>query len=141
MAIGFISDIIQGTEGGVTMAYTKFGEYMRILRIKNHEVMGDIAKLLGVTLPFLSAVENGRKNVPSEWVEKIVEHYSLNEKEVSELLEAIEQSKTQMKLDLKSASVFQRTAALQFARSFEDMDEETAKKIMQLLENRGGNSN
>ena len=123
------------------MAYTKFGEYMRILRIKNHEVMGDIAKLLGVTLPFLSAVENGRKNVPSEWVEKIVEHYSLNEKEVSELLEAIEQSKTQMKLDLKSASVFQRTAALQFARSFEDMDEETAKKIMQLLENSGGNSN
>lgn len=123
------------------MAYTKFGEYMRILRIKHHEVMGDIAKLLGVTLPFLSAVENGRKNVPSEWVEKIVEHYSLKEEEVCELLEAIEQSKTQMKLDLKSASIFQRTAALQFARSFEDMDEETAKKIMQLLENSGGNSN
>ena len=123
------------------MAYTKFGEYMRILRIKHHEVMGDIAKLLGVTLPFLSADENGRKNVPSEWVEKIVEHYSLKEEDVSELLEAIEQSKTQMKLDLKSASIFQRTAALQFARSFEDMDEETAKKIMQLLENSGGNSN
>ena len=123
------------------MAYTKFGEYMRILRIKHHEVMGDIAKLLGVTLPFLSAVENGRKNVPSEWVDKIVEHYSLKEEEVSELLETIEQSKTQMKLDLKSASIFQRTAALQFARSFEDMDEETAKKIMQLLENSGGNSN
>ena len=119
------------------MAYTKFGEYMRILRIKHHEVMGDIAKLIGVTLPFLSAVENGRKNVPSEWVDKIVEHYSLKEEEVSELLEAIEQSKTQMKLDLKSASIFQRTAALQFARSFEDMDEETAKKIMQLLENSG----
>ena len=68
------------------MAYTKFGEYMRILRIKHHEVMGDIAKLLGVTLPFLSAVENGRKNVPSEWVEKIVEHYSLKEEEVSALL-------------------------------------------------------
>ena len=53
--------IISGKEGGVTMAYTKFGEYMRILRVKNHEVMGDIAKLLGVTLPFLSAVENGKK--------------------------------------------------------------------------------
>ena len=46
-----------------------------------------------------------------------------------------------MKLDLKSASNFQRTAALQFARSFEDMDEETAKKIMQLLENSEGNNN
>ena len=123
------------------MAYTKFGEYMRILSVKNHEVMGDIAKLLGVTLPFLSAVENGKKNVPTEWINKIVEHYSLKDDEVSELLQAIEQSKTQMKLDLKSASNFQRTAALQFARSFEDMDEETAKKIMQLLENSGGNNN
>lgn len=123
------------------MAYTKFGEYMRILRVKNHEVMGDIAKLLGVTLPFLSAVENGKKNVPTEWINKIVEHYSLKDDEVSDFLEAIEQSKTQMKLDLKSASNFQRTAALQFARSFEDMDEETAKKIMQLLENSGGNNN
>lgn len=122
------------------MAYTKFGEFMRILRVKNHEVMGDAAKLLGVSLPFLSAVENGKKNVPTEWLNKIIEHYSLKDEEVSELLEAIEQSKTQMKLDLKSASVFQRTAALQFARSFEDMDEETAKKIMQLLENSGGNN-
>lgn len=122
------------------MAYTKFGEFMRILRVKNHEVMGDAAKLLGVSLPFLSAVETGKKNVPTEWLNKIIEHYSLKDEEVSELLEAIEQSKTQMKLDLKSASVFQRTAALQFARSFEDMDEETAKKIMQLLENSGGNN-
>lgn len=43
------------------MAYTKFGEYMRILRIKNHEVMGDLAKVLNVSTPFLSAVENGKK--------------------------------------------------------------------------------
>lgn len=122
------------------MAYTKFGEFMRVLRVKNHEVMGDIANLFGVSLPFLSAVENGKKNVPGEWVEKIIEHYSLNNDEVGELLESIEQSKTQMKLDLKSASFFQRSAALQFARSFEDMDEETAKKIMELLENSGGNN-
>ena len=123
------------------MAYTKFGEYMRILRVKNHEVMGDIAKLLEVSLPFLSAVENGKKNVPIEWVDKIVNHYNLNKDETDELLNAIEQSKTQMKIDLKFAPFFQRTAALQFARSFEDMDEETAKKIMELLENNGGNSN
>lgn len=43
------------------MAYTKFGEYMRVLRIKNHEVMGDLAKVLNVSTPFLSAVENGKK--------------------------------------------------------------------------------
>ena len=44
------------------MAYTSFGEFVRILRIKHHEVMGDMAKMLGASLPFLSAVENGKKN-------------------------------------------------------------------------------
>ena len=43
------------------MAYTKFGEYMRVLRVQHHEVMGDIAKLLGVSTPFLSSVETGKK--------------------------------------------------------------------------------
>ena len=53
------------------MAYTSFGEYVRILRIKHHQVMGDMAKILGTTTPYLSAVENGRKNVPQEWIAKI----------------------------------------------------------------------
>lgn len=53
------------------MAYTSFGEFVRILRIKRHEVMGDMAKVLNVKVPFLSAVENGKKNVPSEWAERL----------------------------------------------------------------------
>lgn len=120
------------------MAYTKYGEFMRVLRIKKHEVMGDVAKILGVSIPFLSAVENGKKNVPTEWLKKISEHYSLNEEEMAELNEAVEQSKTQMKMDLTSATLFQRSAALQFARSFDNMDEDTAKKIIELLEKNGG---
>ena len=121
--------------------YTKFGEFMRVLRIKHHEIMGDIADMLGVSLPFLSAVENGKRNVPADWVDKIVSHYSLSPEKTQELLEAIEQSKTQMKLDLKSSEFFQRTAALQFARSFDNMDEDTAKRIIELLEGKGGNDN
>ena len=119
--------------------YTKFGEFMRVLRIKHHEIMGDIADMLGVSLPFLSAVENGKRNVPTDWVDKIVSHYNLSPEETQELLEAIEQSKTQIKLDLKSSEFFQRTAALQFARSFDNMDEDTAKRIIELLEGKGGN--
>lgn len=121
--------------------YTKFGEFMRVLRIKHHEIMGDIADVLGVSLPFLSAVENGKRNVPADWVDKIVSHYNLSPEETQELLEAIEQSKTQMKIDLKSSDFFQRTAAMQFARSFDNMDEDTAKRIIELLEGKGGNDN
>lgn len=120
------------------MAYTSFGEFIRILRIKRHEVMGDMAKVLNVKVPFLSAVENGKKNVPSEWAEKIAMAYSLNDSEKDELYQAIEESRTQYKIPAINAGIVQRRAALQFARSFDEMDDETATKILNLLSQKGG---
>ena len=79
------------------MSYTKFGEFMRIQRVKNHEVMGDTAKLLDVKLPFVSTVESGKRNVPEEWIPILIAHYNLNAEEQAELFEAVEQSKTQLK--------------------------------------------
>ncbi|MGN1383584.1 MAG: helix-turn-helix domain-containing protein [Eubacterium sp.] len=119
------------------MAFTKFGEYVRILRIKNHEVMGDMAHMLGVKTPFLSAVENGKKNVPIDWIDRIAEHYHLTSDERKELGEAVEESKTQYKILMKNAGINQRKAAMQFARSFDKMDDETAEKILELLSKKG----
>lgn len=120
------------------MGYTRFGEFMRILRIKHHEVMGDVAKILEVKVPFLSAVENGKKNVPEEWVDKIIEHYHLDTDGQNELKESIEESKTQYKIVANDSGINQRKAALQFARSFDEMDDDTALKILNLLKNKEG---
>ena len=117
------------------MAYTKFGELMRILRIKNREVMGDTAKLLNVKLPFISAVENGKRNVPEEWFEILVNHYNLTKSEQEELNEAIELSRTQVKVNLINSSSFKREMAVQFQRSFDSIDDDTAEKIIKLLNN------
>ncbi len=115
------------------MSYTKFGEFLRIQRIKHHEVMGDVAQLLGVSVPFLSAVENGKKNIPSEWLDILSKHYHLDELENIEMRQAAEHSKNYVKITLSGAKPFQREAALQFARSFDEMDDNTAKKITELL--------
>ena len=115
------------------MTYTKFGELMRIIRIKHHEVMGDMAKFLGTSVPFLSSVENGKKNVPAEWFEKISNYYGLSSNEKQELSNAIEESKIQYKIITQNAGLNQRKAAMQFARSFEKMDDDTAIKILELL--------
>ena len=115
------------------MGYSKYGELMRILRIKNREVMADTAKLLGVKLPFVSAVESGKKNVPEEWISVLVERYGLNDAEQAELREAVENSKTQMKINLVAATNTQRRLAVQFQRSFEKLDDETAAEILSLL--------
>ena len=115
------------------MAYTSFGEFARILRIKNHEVMGDMAKVLNVRTPFLSAVENGKKNVPADWANKLINHYNLSSEEQNTLLRAIDESRTQYKIPTENAGIQQRRAALQFKRSFDEMDDETALKILELL--------
>ena len=115
------------------MAYTSFGEYVRILRIKHHQVMGDMAKILGTTTPYLSSVENGRKNVPKEWIDKIEKHYGLNSADKAKLINAVDESKVQYKIVPKNAGAAQRKAAVQFARSFDEMDDETAEKIIALL--------
>lgn len=119
------------------MAYTKFGEFVRILRIKCHEVMGDMAEVLGTSVPFLSAVENGKKNVPNDWIDKIILHYRLSVAESDELREAVEESKMQYKITAGNAGITKRKAALQFARSFDDMDDETAIKVLELLRKKG----
>lgn len=119
------------------MAYTPFGEFVRILRIKHHQVMGDMAKVLGTSTPFLSAVENGKKNVPAEWVGKLTESYHLTPDERDKLLRSIEESKLQYKIVLRNASINRRKAAVQFARSFDEMDDETALKILELLKGKG----
>lgn len=121
------------------MSYTSFGEFVRILRIKHHEVMGDMAKVLGVKIPFLSAVENGKKNVPSDWVDKIAVHYELSSSEKKQLQKSVDESRTQYKIIVGNAGIHQRKAALQFARSFDEMDDETATKILELLSKKEDN--
>lgn len=120
------------------MAYTSFGEYVRILRVQHHEVMGDMADVLGVSVPFLSAVENGKKNVPADWIDKLAEHYELSDKEKKKLREAAEESRTMYRIAASNAGQHQRKAALQFARSFDDMDDDTALKILALLSKKKG---
>lgn len=117
------------------MSYTKFGEFMRIQRVKHHEVMGDTADLLKCMVPFVSSVENGKKNVPESWAPILIEHYQLTPAEQAELYQAIEESKTQVKINLCSATNQQRRLAVQFQRSFEKLDETTANEIMKLLNN------
>ena len=53
--------------------------------------------------------------------------------EEQELIQAAEESRTQYKISTIGAGISQRKAALQFARSFDKMDDETALRVLELL--------
>ncbi len=118
------------------MKYTKFGELFRIYRIKNGETLNDASIFLGVTNSFVSAVELGKKKVPKKWCKMIAEHYNLNAEEVKELEDAIQESKNNVKVNLSGSTLFQRNLAMAFQRSFDNISEETANEIINIL-NRG----
>lgn len=116
------------------MGYTPFGELFRILRLKHREVLSDASQFLGVTSAYISSVECGKRPVPDTWAEIIIKHYQLNDNEKDQLYQAIEDSKTIIKINLSDSSSARRTVALQFQRSFDNMDDETATQILNIIE-------
>ena len=66
----------------------------------------------------------------------IAEHYNLNAEEVKELEDAIQESKNNVKVNLSGSTLFQRNLAMAFQRSFDNISEETANEIINIL-NRG----
>jgi transcriptional regulator with XRE-family HTH domain len=73
-----------------TQEFTTFGLQMRRLRIAHHEILYDTAKMLGVSTVAVSKVECNMRKVPVAWIQKIIEHYGMNEDDVNEFMKAVE---------------------------------------------------
>lgn len=71
---------------------TKLGVFLRKLRIDNNEKMKDMSLILDVSSSFLSAVENGKKPMPSSWPILIKENYNLDKFQVIDLYKSIIES-------------------------------------------------
>ena len=84
--------------------------------------------------PTIENVENGKKKVPDGWFEKLVEHYKLKGEEAKKLEEAIEESKTKVKIELAECDDYRKRTALAFQRSFYDLSENQTKRILEILE-------
>ena len=115
------------------MEYTKFGEEMRILRTRRHQTQKEMADVLGVTKSFLSAVETGKNAIPGKWIDILCNHYHLKPYPRQILENAARISKTHIRIDLKGKPNYKRDLAIAFEDSFDQLDEETANKIVQLL--------
>lgn len=112
---------------------TAFGKELRKLRIDNSELMKDMAKNLNVTVSYLSAVENGKRNVPRSWVDTIAEIYSLSPEQYEALQEAFYESQQSIEISLKNKSKEDLDFLFAFARHYEDLGKDDKKKIFEIL--------
>lgn len=112
---------------------TSIGRFLRKLRIDNGEILKDMAEALGVSSAFLSAVENGKKKMPEGWVEKLKAIYSFTAEQAEELQVAVIDTNEAVELNLQNATPGNRALAISFAREFDSLDDETSRKIFEIL--------
>jgi HTH-type transcriptional regulator, competence development regulator len=120
---------------------TKFGRFVRHLRLDHDIILKSMADLLGVSPAMLSGVENGKKSVPLDWERKIVIGYQLDVEQQKELHDAILESINQVRLETKGASLDKVDLVVSFARNFEKMSDEKMKAMMELLQEIEGADN
>lgn len=112
---------------------TSLGIFLRKLRLEQGEVLKDMADKLGVTVSFLSAVENGKKRMPSSWNNKLCKIYSLDAKAQESLTSAIADVEESIELNFAGISNQNKEIAVSFARKFSEFDDEELEKIRQIL--------
>ena len=115
------------------MKLTSFGKFKRKLRIDHDELLKDMAEKLGVTVSYLSAVEMGKRNIPSKWADILIKEYKLDEKEQIELKEAIFFSSKIIKLDTSNFEDNKKDLVYALARKLKDLDEEKVTNIKEIL--------
>lgn len=115
---------------------TMFGKYLRKMRIDNSELLGQMAKRLGVSAAYLSSIENGQREIPESFVENIVQKYNLSDEQKTELEEAQTQAKGAVSVNLgeKKESPNYVETAVMFAKDFSKLSSEQVKMMKELLE-------
>ena len=115
---------------------TSIGKFLRKLRMSNGEILRDMAEALEVSSAFLSAVENGKKKMPEGWRKKLQTIYSFSKEQSQELQAAIIDTNNAVELNLRNATPENRALAISFAREFDSLDDETSRKIFEILKRR-----
>ena len=115
---------------------TKFGKELRALRLERDELLRDMADKLGVTVAYLSAVENGKRRIPDEWIQKISAIYNLSEEKEEKLQEYAYEDKNEIRINMEGITMDQRNLVYSFARRFQNLDTGDIKELQNVLDKR-----
>jgi len=114
---------------------TTFGKELRKLRVDTSELLGDMAKRLGISAAYLSAIEVGNRAIPDDFVAKVVAEYGLDEAMAKKLEESkvSSQGKFEVELgDMKDNKSYVETAVM-LARDFSKLSDTQIMEINKML--------
>lgn len=112
---------------------TQLGKFLRKLRIDRSELLRHMAQKLDVAISFLSAVENGKKNMPSEWIIKLADLYSLTDDEKKKLDAAVAASEKGIGVKFAGLSADEKKLSVAFARKIKSLSATEQAQLERIL--------
>lgn len=114
---------------------TEFGKAVQQLRQLAGLTLFEVAEKMGMSTAFLSAVENGRKRVPDDFVEKLGRAVPAAQAQSGVLESLANQARKQVVLPLPAASRQDADLATALARKFNNLSDEQKARIRAILDN------
>lgn len=107
------------------------GDVLRQIRFSESERLLDMANKLEVSPAFLSALEHGKKNPPSNFLEKLENNYKISSTFKKRLVNELDRARNGTYI--KSKSPLGRETAAVFARKVDTLSDEKLLEIQSLL--------
>ena len=107
-------------------------KFLAIKRIEYNENLFDMARKLDISIAYLSSIENGKREIPRDFFEKIKKNYNLNLSEEEKLKKIISYTK-KIVIDMKELSEDRKDISLRYARKIQSLSEEKLRKLREIL--------
>ena len=112
-----------------------FGKWVRAFREEKRITLRQMAKTIGKTPSYLSAIELGRKAVPDSMFDKLSNSYDLDNEMKDDLYISIRDSKLGVNLKFdQSTSAKDRQLAMMFASNFDKLPSDKKAEFLAWME-------
>ena len=111
---------------------TKFGIFIRKFRLDNGILLRDMAKDLGISPAYLSAMETGHKDISDSLADKIISVYNLSIEQSKELKKSIVLSKQKICITTGQI-VWKNEIVSKLKEKLDNLSEEQRFRIIEVL--------
>ncbi len=112
---------------------TLLGKKLRILRINTGETSIEMAQKFDMSISYLSSIENNKRKIPRDFLEKLFKSYNLSEEEKEDFKKSYEMSLREAIIDMNKLSDEKKELSLLYARKIDDLSDEKIKMIKEFL--------
>ena len=110
---------------------TAFGKLLRIIRINSGDTSRDMAKKLGFSPSYLSAIESGKRNVPIDMERLLSRSYPLSQIDLEKLRTAMFSSGGAVKINLTDFAEKKQKVIMAIAQ--DDISDNVLDEISDLI--------